>query len=798
MSLVLAALAIAWLPGAVTWYLLSRSLSQISPATVDRRPSEIRFLMERGDRSGDRSPRFSGPLWTSLFLCTATGLMIVGWLGLALAQLGRFTPTTISAALVTYTTVCLGLLAWRYPTCSRWTLVQREQVNGGRSSSGVEPSGGTVGRLKRFWSRGHREGIVAAVLFAGALYLYSLPAEYLPAFFDPGWYLNTGALVAETGALTFESQPFSTLPPDLRPLFFSSFSALRFDFPQLPESRSRGFFLTAFAVPDADDGAIRPYHPPLLSIWLALFYTLGGVRAALHVPILFGALSVLAMFLAGRALFGRGPGLLAAVLLALSLPQVYFSRTSYAEILLQFFVLIGLYELTTFARGMGSIHAALAGLALGQALLTKIESVLIVIPLAVFWAAWLARRRGGFRALAVFGVPFAALAGHALLLAVTVNRFYVALNGYGVWSRLRIALARPLLWLALAVGVVVAASWLFSHRRSWRGVSAGHWLIQAPSPAVRRAMAWVILLLAAYGYFVQPLVSSIMAGGLTASEPPSLVQLGRFLSPWGLWLGVVGLVLLLDRGFVWRHLFFAALVLTTCAIVVAAPTISTGVSPLYTIRRQVPVVIPVFVLLASYALLGDWRPATDFLRRSPRIARNHSATDVASLRQRYRLSLVPFVQGLAILVLVAGLVQIARPYLRYREMRGTVAFVEHLADQFPPETLALFEAVSVDSHVGRFAAPLWAMHGIDTLVLSSRAVPEEMDQALAHWASRYRAMYWVSTSPHPPVMVSGYRFDLVGDELWESSAIAPDPRYPPQIEYLEVPFYIYRIMPQSP
>ena len=742
-------------------------------------------------------------LGEQLFRAALEGALLTGWLALILAQLGLFSLGSLLLALGICSLACLACLLRR----------------------GVD----LIAPFRQI-QVGWEEGAVA-LLLGLSLLLYARPAEHLPVFLDPGWYVNTGLHVARTGSLTGESTLFSALPPSARSLFFQSFRSFRATMPQFPDVASSGFYLMAFAVSDVERGQIVPYHPPLFSVWIATFHALGGLRAALYATPLFGALAVLTLYFAGRALFGRGVGLLAALLLALSFTQLTFSRTPYAEVFTQFLLLGGVYALTTYTRGRRPSLALIAGLAFGQALLAKIESLIVLVPLTLFWSCWLWRKRGSWRDLLLFALPFGLLLAHALLLALTVNRPYVILNGHGLWLRFRSLLTGPRIWLGMGLSLALAAGGV------WGGIRSRRKRITLSSEQrrwLKLFCAFLILLLAAYATFLQPLA----APGRTLALP----QLGLFLSPLGVWLGVLGLVKLVVEGLERRRLFFLAFAVTFSLIVLAAPTVTTSLSRVYAIRRQVPAVIPSFLLLASYGLLGwpcgirrgkrrkgakrdgipqGWgergtlsiavnaRPATaGRVARSRREQIRHGRlASIHTLRvllgRRYeplvglgtRMDALPrLAQGTTIAILLISFLRLDWPFLGYREMAGAVAFAQRLADHFDQGDIVLFEAIDADSHVGRFAAPLWTLYDKNALLLSTDDPPrEELSGVLDGWLEEGREVYLVSQSRPPPLPLD---HDLVplAEERWRSSTLAPNLNFPPEIWEFEMPFHIYQII----
>lgn len=116
-----------------------------------------------------------------------------------------------------------------------------------------------------------------------------------------------------------------------------------------------------------------------------------------------GVLTIIALFLVGRAMYGSRTGLTAAFVLALSGFHVLYSRGVLAEVDSMFFALLALYF---YYRSRVKIpepatwHVAAAGLMLGIAYTTH-NRIILLFPL--FWAyefhLWLRREGAGFGTL---------------------------------------------------------------------------------------------------------------------------------------------------------------------------------------------------------------------------------------------------------------------------------------------------------------------------------------------------------------------------------------------------------------
>jgi len=695
-----------------------------------------------------------------IFLSSLLSVLIAGWLGLILAQLGLFSLGNLLLALIIYLASCLVFIAVK-------------KINLAFSPLAIRLS----------W-----EDAIIIALLCLSLLLYARPGEYILAWLDPGWYVNAGIHVAKTGSLAGESRIFSSLPPPAKPLFYHSFASFKEMFPYFPDVESRGIYLMSFAMADPDRGELSAYHPPLFSIWIAIFYALGGLRFCLYAAPLFGALSVLGFYLAGREMFDRKVGLLAAILLCVNFTQIYFSRVPYSEVFSQLLLFSGIYALATYIREHKPLYAVIAALSFGQALLARLENVILILPLAVSFGCWMALRRGLPENFHFFAIPFGLLIANGVILGLTVSRPYLELNLHGLWFQLRPLLTRSPVLLAISVIFLSALLLLVILLGSFRspGATNASWLsrIYEDRHLIATLLSLAVLLLAIYAYFIRP---SIARG---AGRAVAFAELGQFLSPLGLWLGVLGLVELIRHDVTERTAFFLALVLiyslTTISVLAIVPTLSY----VYPIRRQVPFLIPSLILLASYAIMR-WNKRGRLLRA---------------------------VQLVAIGILLASFLALSMPYLNYREMQGTIAFSERLAGRFGDDKLSrltgaqsnneargrdnlsegdvvLFEAMwAGDSHVGHFAAPLWAIYDKDALLLST-ANPdgEALSMAVAEWLDDGKKVYFVSQSNPPSLFLKEYGLLPVAEETWRSSTIAAILAFPPEVWKFEIPFYIYQI-----
>ena len=680
-----------------------------------------------------------------LFLGVVLGILIVGWVGVVLAQIGNFSLPNLLLILAICSVVGLIYLA-RWPATVPTSLP----------------------KVSFSWEEG-----VVLLLIGLAVFLYAKPAEYLPLFLDPGWFVSTGVHVAKAGSLSSHSALFSSLDLSAKQLFHRPVKGIFPQFPNLELRGTGGTFLMAFSIVDPAKAELSPWHFPLFSIWIAIFYALGGLRFCLYTAPFFGVLSILSVYFAGKALFGKNVGLLAAILLTLNFTQIYFSRVAYSEILMQFLMFSGIYALTSYVATGKSLYAFAAGLSFGEAFLARIESAILIAPLILFWGYWVITKKRPLKALGFFAVPFALLLAHFIILALTANRLYVDLTIQSLWIRFQALLKGSKCWLtmvALSNSLLAFLVCLALIRPQWKKIAL-RWLSQKRC-RIKALCSFLLIILAAYAYFIRPLSSPIVILGVNTRDTETLSQLGLFLSPLGVWLGILGFIKLMNKDLCPKTLLFFAFALVYSLVFLSMQLVTPTNSYVYSIRRQVPQVIPSFTLLISYVIL-KWDKGTLLLR---------------------------IVQVIVIIALLTNFLILDKPYINYRETTGAIAFSDRLAKYFSEEDIVLFEGPwDGISNVGRFAAPLWSIYEKKNVLLFStmNPDPEILSNVVSGWMKEEKKIYFVSQSNPSPISLEGYDFLLVAEEKWRSSIIAPVVKFPPEIWWFDMPFYIYRIIPSG-
>lgn len=370
-------------------------------------------------------------------------LLLVAWLvpGISLLLGGRFLPVPMLLISVPVAVALIMLCGRDIP--GRWP----------------SPAGRAAAKptATQPWAAWWGLGGTVAVAVVFVLWQLAVNSPQLIVSRDPGAYLQLGYWIAEHGSLPV---------PVTLAAFGGTHAGLTFS--------SFGFV--------SHGPALAPQFMAGLPVTLSAGLWAHGIPGAAAVSPILGGLAILTVGgLTGR-LAGPQWAPLGAILLALTVPEVFTSRSAFNETLVQALLFGGLCLVvdSLFAK-RSWVLAAAGGLALGLTASVSVVSVLAVLPLIPFAGALLAaRRRQGIPLAAgvlvaaalglasgfAFGVPVVSSTTPTLrtislitagFLVVTAGGVAVALVGpVRRWTGKALA-RRPLRWLPEAAAVIVVA-----------------------------------------------------------------------------------------------------------------------------------------------------------------------------------------------------------------------------------------------------------------------------------------------------------------------------------------------------
>lgn len=395
-----------------------------------------------------------------------------------------------------------------------------------------------------------------------------LSAQHLLVERDPGVYTVTAQWLSEHGDLQVATS--------------------RDDFGAIPEL---GYGAPGFNV-GGRGNHLEPQFMHFLPAVLAVGGWVGGWDLLMATTAVLGALALLMVYLFAARFMRPAFAIGAMVALGVSLPQVYFSRDSYSEPLVQILLFGGLWALWEATERPSRSGSFMAGLLLGATFTARIDALMALLILSGFLVLGLihnrarpgAQRTPSHPGLFVAGlVPPAAVAAADLWV---IDPFYVEdLSGEVV------PLVVGLVVMSVAGALVALRGGVLAPAVAWLGRH-------------RTQVAWILAAL------------TCAVGVYGAVDRPWLVW---YLGPVPVVLGFLGLALGWREALVgrdrWPLVAFLMLVLLTATVYLLRPSIAN--EQIWAVRRLLPVVIP-GVLIGAFLLLDlawtRWRSSAAVAR----------------------------------------------------------------------------------------------------------------------------------------------------------------------------------------
>ncbi len=745
-----------------------------------------------------------------------------------------FLPVSISILLTTW----LALTLAEFGAFALWNVIAIELV----AVAGVLL---IPRRRLGAWSlRFTRPDWVFLAIFVLAVLLFARPAEYLTGNGDAGTYVNTGASIARTGGIALYDAQVAQLPYDSAKTFYWQ---LINPFMLYKAVRMPGFFIA-----DPARGLIVPQFLHFYPAWLALWDALLGVRWGLYATPLIGLLASVAFYFlvktigasfvgfTGRDLSAGGVRNLARLaffLLVIAVPQFWFARYPVAEAMTQFLMLLGMYAALKFEQTRdGSLGLPLlGGFAFGAIFLTRADAVLLLVPLTlyavvrIFGRSW---RREHWAFFGAFGVVAAQAAAHMLVFAPNYLYFQYAHalrmknvdkllpgglpSAETLFSDARYGLAALGLLVLGAAVLFVADRVVQRVRRRWGGAAVSIWArVEQP---VRVGGAALIATLAILTYFVWAQPDSLYAyvGGLTpADRAANLVKIGWYLSPLGIALATLGAVIAVTRDLNSRNLlFFGSAGLFTAFYL---DDLYSNPHYIYTMRHYIPLVIPLFILLAARALTWLWQGGGEWAARwirsdAQRVKLGRLTAGGAfclwMLYTLYAMGLVDGSRASGLAVRVPGVTQaVALGPLRLEpfeksivgvhELGGAFDQLQALAESLPPDAVVIFSGGRDEP--AALAEPLEYIFGRDAFVTVFNNPPGDKVAALVHgWRAQGREVILAYGTNGGRLDIPGYALEPVGEAALDVPQWAFAYDFMPRSAWrLNLNFGLYRAVPRT-
>ncbi|MCP9950563.1 hypothetical protein LUX33_20580 [Actinomadura madurae] len=289
----------------------------------------------------------------------APALLVAAWLAVSLPLLlaGVFRPAPAVALFVPVAALLLWTGLRSRPAAARPARTARTAREGRRGSA----------HAAQRWPVWAVFAITAAFLVLQAV----MCAEQIVVRRDPASYVQFATWLAEHGSLPIPTREAAFGGPD---------AALHFQSPAFYQH----------------DGAVVPQFMAGLPLVLAPAGWIGGTHGMLLMAPLLGACCVLSFAGLVARLVGPRWAPAGALLLALTLPMLYVSRSTFSELPALVLLLGGLSLMDDVRREEGraaDAKAFLAGAVLGLIVLVRIDGLRDVLPVLAFAGLLIAHRR---------------------------------------------------------------------------------------------------------------------------------------------------------------------------------------------------------------------------------------------------------------------------------------------------------------------------------------------------------------------------------------------------------------------
>ncbi len=600
-------------------------------------------------------------LGEQLYLTLAGSLVVSGWIGLTLAELSRFTPVNIAGVVG----ALVGLTAVLFRKRLRLSIGTRDV----------------------------RELAVVAALFGFTLVAYFPPFEYILGGRDPGIYVNTGFHLAREGNLKFTDPVLETIPKEDRALFFR----VDKEIPDWNHLKFQGFLLE-----NPDTAKVVPHGLHLFPTWIGIAAALFQMKAGLYATPFFAMMGGLGLFFALRRLFGLEVALWASGFLTVLQVQIWFARYPNSEVVVQFLYVTCLLSLYFMEEERSSTAGVFGGMALAATLFARMENVLFLLPLGLFFGWKRLKNDLGRPELGFLG-GFTVLALHAGLHDRLVSWPYVSsILGRHYWR----FLGDNLWWVAVfalaGLALADAAGRKFPKR----------WLDAIVSERARLAAAAFIFALAAFTYFVRP----FWHGPRTAPhDAEAFLRMSWYLYPVGLSLAVSGAMTLIVRARK-TQVFFLLTGLTFSLFFFYK--VRVWHDHYFAMRRFIPVILP-----SLMACIGVF---------------------LVSLQWDKKRWLSWGSRGAAMLLLLLYASEGRKLWATggHEEFPGSLRFVSELARYIGDDDIVIFPR---REGLHMLELPLSELEGKNVLEFYSLKPPrKELEHLLVQWRDQYRDVYFVT------------------------------------------------------
>ena len=558
---------------------------------------------------------------------------------------------------------------------------------------------------------------------------FTPPSEWIIGDFDAGIYFNTGVHTSNTGSLIIFDSIVANMTSVERGLFLKGSELIM------------GFVVTDFNI-----GEITPRFFHMWPTWIAVFNSIFGLLQSLFVTPFFGVLSIVTIFFFAKKLFNWKIGLISSSLLSLNFVEIYFSKMPASEILTQFLIFAGFYLILLSEDQNCGVFSILSAACFAEALFTRIDSILIIVPLFLyflfirFFGNWKKNHLYFINSFILFLIFY-------LVYVNFISNFYFGII-FGVLKNYQIL--GSMLTFNYSFLIILALLFIvfnFDVRRKFLTTIKNIHSLANKLKLFKDIKAYelysytkylfigVILVIFTYHYFFRPLSSSNIQ-----SNAYNLIKLSWYLWGPGIWLGILGLVVFFLKAYNKRHFLFLG-TFFIYALFYLDISRSSPWMPWFA-RQYLVVVIPLLIIFTVYFcfILTE-------LISSNKLVKIGTCTKLNKVMK--------LITPLLLIVLAISSINTSSILFNYVDHEGSTNQIGELAE-FVGDNIIIFKY----DHTGRMlATPLRYTYNKDARILYGPDGLENIQEIFQQYKDRGKRLFLVhSIASDPSIGLDDYLY----------------------------------------
>ncbi|MFW6124201.1 MAG: hypothetical protein ACOC5G_03185 [Acidobacteriota bacterium] len=643
--------------------------------------------------------KFLIDFFETLFIVILTSLIISGWTGLILAELGHFSLLNLSIGLVIFSLVFL-ILIFKFKINLSFKILKKPKIT--------------------------YKSVFLIILLAAGIKFFFPPGENITLHQDDVVIVNHGANIAQTGSILGQDPIINEVKQ--KNLFYD-FQKINYQFPGF------GFYF------NQRTQKIMFYYLDFYPVLLAVFYSIFGASFFLYLTPLLALLSVISVYMAAKHMFSWEVGILSSLFLTFSFPQIWFARYPCAEILNQLLIFSGLFMVILLLKHKKTFFAFLSGFIFSTLILVRLDSLFTALAFVIFVILLQVMKKLKRKNIFILSFSFLIPYSWALMHNYMFDKSYIYIpSKFLAFTKLFLGaeaqshhLISFLLFYGLPVLLLLIALPFIRHQeivsKSYPYLPDFNW----------KKIRCVSLFLIA-GLFIFLYITKYPYSDGLIGQKQTLLIIQSFLTPVGLLLSIMGLIIIVKNYLLNPHslrrekslsiIFFVLIAFPHFIYYIFLFLHNQPVFP-WGFRRYLPIIFPFFTLCLSCTLAAVFKYPFHKGSKSS-IKLKNAASKIVSL-------------GLACFLFISMLTQnLNSDLLIHREFEGLIKDTQLFSSYFDEKSILLFFPTSYSTGI---SAPLKYIYHRNAVLLPKLEANHDFFRQIALWKSSSRPVYIISNDP---------------------------------------------------